>query len=67
MCLSNVYSIRGSEKELLFSNAASVKQNGDTLVFTNILGVPFETKGTIRSVDLLENVILIDRKEEERK
>lgn len=64
MCLSDVYSVHGEEKELLFANAAAVSQKGDTLVFTNILGVPFEIKGIIRSVDLLENIILIEKKEE---
>ncbi len=65
MCLSNVYGVHGEEKELLFPNAATVSQKGDTLVFTNILGIPFEIKGTIRSVDLLENIILIEKNEEE--
>ena len=65
MCLSNVYTVYRGEKKLVYANAATVQQKEDTLVFTNILGIPFEVKGTIRSVDLLENNIMIDVNEEE--
>ncbi|MBO7703420.1 MAG: CooT family nickel-binding protein [Solobacterium sp.] len=63
MCLSDVYAVRDGEKKLLFKNVATLSQKGDTLVFSDILGIPNEVKGTITKVDLLENVILIDEKE----
>ena len=60
MCLSDVIALRNGKEELLMSNVASIKQEGDKLIFSNILGVPSTVTGSIRSVDLLENIIRID-------
>ena len=65
MCLSDVYVLENGAKRLLYKNVASVKQKEDTLVFSDILGIPKEGKGTIASVDLLENIIIINEKNEE--
>ena len=60
MCLSDVIALRNGKEELLMSNVATVRQEGEKLVFSNILGVPSTVKGSIRSIDLLENIIRID-------
>ena len=65
MCLSDVYVLENGAKRLLYKNVASVKQKEDTLVFSDILGIPKEVKGTIASVDLLDNIIIINEKNEE--
>lgn len=59
MCLSTVYTLRGSEKHELCKNVAAMKIEGDRLVFTDILGVPTAVVGTLETVDLMDNVILV--------
>ena len=63
MCLSNIYAEKDGKRELLYTNAATVQQKGNVLVCSNILGIPTEIQGVIRSVDLMENIIVIDRNE----
>ena len=65
MCLSDVYVLENGTKKLLYKNVASVRQKEDKLVFSDILGNPQEIKGTIASVDLLENIIIINGTKEE--
>jgi len=65
MCLSDVYVLENGTKKLLYKNVASVRQKEDKLVFSDILGVPKEIQGTISSVDLLENIIIINGTKEE--
>ncbi len=64
MCLSDVFAFRNGKEELLMRNVASVRQEGEKLIFSNILGVLDTVKGTIRSIDLMENIIRIDLSEE---
>lgn len=59
MCLSTVYTLRGNEKSEVCKNVASMKIKGDTLVFSDILGVPTAVVGTIESIDLMENMIFV--------
>jgi predicted RNA-binding protein len=60
MCLSDVFAVKGDAEELLFRNVAVVSQQGEKLVFSDILGRQNEVTGKIRSIDLLENIIRID-------
>lgn len=60
MCLSDVFAVKGDTEELLFRNVAVVSQQGEKLVFSDILGRQNEVTGKIRSIDLLENIIRID-------
>lgn len=61
MCLSNVYCYDNGNEELVARNVASVEQKDGILTFSNIIGVPTEIKGNIKSVDLMENIIVIER------
>ena len=61
MCLSDVYCYDGGEEELIMKNAASVEQKDGMLTSSNIMGVPLEIKARIKTVDLMENVIVIER------
>lgn len=56
MCLSTVLT---PDRQVVAQNVASVTQQGDHLVFTNILGVPVSVTGTIEKIDLMENEIII--------
>ena len=62
MCLSDVYVASDGEKKLVMKSAATIKVEGDTLTFTNILGLPTTVKGTIEKVDLMENYVIIKEK-----
>ena len=60
MCLSTVMKKSGEENVLLLKNIASVKPEGETLVFTDLMGVRTRLEGKIIDIDLLENTILIE-------
>ena len=60
MCLSDVIALKGETEELLFQNVASVSQQGERLIFSDILGRQNEVTGRIQSIDLLENIIRIE-------
>ena len=59
MGLSTVYTLRGTEQHELCKNVASMKKEGDQLVFSDILGVPTAVTGTIEKIDLMENLIFV--------
>ena len=59
MCLSTDYTLRGDEKKAVCKTGASMKGEGDTLVFSDILGVPTAVVGTIEKIDLMENMIFV--------
>lgn len=61
MCLSDVYCYQNDEEELIMKNVSSVEQNDGILTFRNIIGVSLEVKGSIKSADLMENIIIIER------
>ena len=60
MCLSNVYEKIPDADNLIFRNIADVKFEGNTLVMTDIMGVPRRLEATIKKIDLLENYIIIE-------
>ena len=60
MCLSDVIALEKGQEKLLFRNVATVKQQGEKLIFSDILGIQNEVNGTIQSIDLLENIIRIE-------
>jgi predicted RNA-binding protein len=57
MCLANVYT--DIDKKLIMSSTSSVKVEGDKLVFRDLFGVRKEIIGTIKSIDLENNVVII--------
>ncbi len=60
MCLSNVYRLNAAnERELLMKNAASMAMKDGKLIFTNLMGSRAVFEGTIETVDLINNYILI--------
>ena len=58
MCLSTVYD---ENRQILAKNVASVTQKDGKLVFTDILGIPVTVSGTVETVDLMDNFIVIKR------
>ncbi len=57
MCLANVYT--DIDKKLIMSSTSSVKVEGDKLVFRDLFGIRKEIIGTIKSIDLENNIVII--------
>ena len=62
MCLSTVYKMTEKDPILFCKNIQNVSVNpGDgKLTFTDIMGIPYESTGKIRSIDLVDNKIMIE-------
>ena len=63
MCLSTVYLRDGDQKEQVARNVATVRTRDGKLQFTDIMGAVTEADAEIETVDLMENVIYIRRRE----
>ena len=60
MCLSTVYKADGSERVKLAEYVSGVKAEGDKITLTDIMGLETVVFGTLKSVDLVQNQILIE-------
>ena len=60
MCLSTVYKADGSERTQLAEYVSSVKSEGDKITLTDIMGIETVVFGTLKSVDLVANQIIIE-------
>lgn len=58
MCLSTIYD---ENRQVLAKNVASVTQKDGQLVFTDILGIPVAVTGTVETIDLMDNFIVIKK------
>lgn len=64
MCLSNVYEKSPDADNLLLRNIADVRFEGDTIVMTDIMGITRRIEATVKKIDLLENYIIVETKEQ---
>ena len=60
MCLSDAFELCGGEKKPLMNYVSGISVEGETVVLTDMLGARKSVKGTLKSVDLTKNVILIE-------
>ena len=60
MCLSTVYKADGSENVKLAEYVSSVRAEGDKITLTDIMGAETVVYGTLKSVDLVGNQIVIE-------
>ena len=60
MCLSTVYKADGSERVKLAEYVSSVRSEGDKITLTDIMGLETVVFGTLKSVDLVQNQIVIE-------
>ena len=60
MCLSTVYKADGGERTKLAEYVSSVKSEGDKITLTDIMGLETVVFGTLKSVDLVQNQIIIE-------
>ena len=60
MCLSDAFELCGGEKKPLMNYVSGISVEGEHVVLTDMLGARKIVKGTLKSVDLTKNVILIE-------
>ena len=60
MCLSTVYKSDGSERTKLAEYVSGVRAEGDKITLTDIMGIETVVFGTLKSVDLVANQIVIE-------
>lgn len=60
MCLSDAYELKDGARNLVCSRVAGVAADGENVTLTDLLGIRTVVPGTLKSVDLLQNVILIE-------
>ena len=60
MCLSTVYKADGSERVKLAEYVSGVRAEGDKITLTDIMGLETVVYGTLKSVDLVKNQIVIE-------
>ena len=61
MCLSNVY--RASDRELIMELAAQIRQEAGYVTVRDLFGAAKRIPGSVASVDLENNVVLISVQE----
>lgn len=66
MCLSTVYAVSpmSEGREKLFEYVSTVRAQEGSVVLTDIMGVEKVIHGVIRSLDLVNNEILVETKKE---
>lgn len=60
MCLSDAYELKDGERNLVCTRVCGVSADGDSVTLTDLLGIRTVVPGTLKSVDLMSNVILIE-------
>lgn len=60
MCLSDAFELCGGEKKPLMNYVSGISVEGENVVLTDMLGARKSVKGTLKSVDLTKNIILIE-------
>ena len=62
MCLSTVYDVTGGGRRKIQEYVSAVRAEDGKIILTDIMGVEKELKGAIRSLDLVNNEILVEAK-----
>ena len=63
MCLSDAFELVGEEKRPLMSYVSGISVEDGKVTLTDMLGARKTVSGTLKSVDLTRNVILITASE----
>ena len=60
MCLSDAYEVIGGERKPLMNYVSGISVENGTVTLTDMLGARKIVTGSLKSVDLTRNVILIE-------
>ena len=59
MCLSAVYEVRGGNESLVCEYTTAISLDGRVITLTDIMGDEIAITGTLKSIDLVNNIIRI--------
>jgi len=62
MCLSTVYEVTAEGREKVCEYVSAVRAEDGKVYLTDIMGLETVVQGTIRSLDLVNNEILVEAK-----
>ena len=60
MCLSTVYEVKDDEQTKICEYVCDIKAEGSRIVITDILGSQRVVFGSLRSLDLVNNKVIIE-------
>ena len=60
MCLSAVYEVREGNEKLVLEHVSGIESDGASFKLTDIMGDEVVVNGTLKSIDLVRNVIKIE-------
>ncbi len=60
MCLSTVYQMQNGEQTKMAEYVSGVRAEGSRITLTDIMGLETVLFGTVKSVDLVKNQIIIE-------
>ncbi len=60
MCLSTVYEEVNGEQKKVCEYVSGISANDGTITLTDIMGRETVVKGTLKSLDFIKNIIVID-------
>jgi len=60
MCLSAVYEVRDGNETLVCEHATAICLEGEFVKLTDIMGEEISVNGTLKSIDLVRNIIKIE-------
>jgi predicted RNA-binding protein len=61
MCLSTVYEVSGDSREKVCEYVSTVRAEDGKVILMDIMGVETVLRGSIRSLDLVNNEILVEK------
>lgn len=63
MCLSTAYQVVGGSEKLIADKITNLSVEGESVTLTTLLGTRTVVEGTLKSIDLNRNIILIEAKQ----
>ena len=60
MCLSAVYEIINGNERLVSEHVSAINLKDDLITLTDLMGEETVIKGSLKSIDLVKNIIKID-------
>ena len=60
MCLASVYKIKGTERDGLLEEVASIKADEGKLLLRTLFGEELTIEATIREIDFVNSTVLIE-------
>jgi predicted RNA-binding protein len=63
MCVPDVYLLKDDAREVVFREVETMIVDNGELVFTNIAGETYRTRASLREINMVEHIILLEESE----